>query len=127
MKGIYDLKAKQHDTIEDIKTKNDKLINMVKKLEKKCQSLDTKNTTLQRAFNKTEVFLREVTDSVSLLEMLEHVKEGRPLRRLTKQCPVCSDKKLKKLQFKGFYVVLCSNCNYRKKIDIYDESEEEAQ
>ena len=120
MKGIYNLRIKKHDTLEDARDKNDRLINMVKKLERKVRSLDTQATTLQKAFDKTEVFLREVTDSVSLLEILEHVRDGRPLRRLSRSCPECGDKRLKKLQFDGFYVVLCSSCDYRDKISTYE-------
>jgi hypothetical protein len=124
MKGIYNLRVKQDDTLEDAKVKNDKLINMVKHLEKKVRGLGTKNTTLQRAFNKTEVFLREVTDDLSLTEVLKQVKEGNPLNKTSQKCPLCYSN-ANKLEFNGFYVVICSECNYRKKTDNYERPEEE--
>ena len=127
MKGIYNLKINKHDTIEDAREKNEKLVNMVKKLERKVKTLDTKNITLQRAFDKTEVFLKEVTDSVSLMEILEHVKKDKPLGKMSIECPTCHGQKLKKLQFDKFYIMLCAHCNYRKKVDMYDKPEEETE
>lgn len=126
MKDVYNLKIKKHDSIEDAKDKNDKLITIVNKLDKKVKELSSKNTQLQRVFNKTEVFLKEITDSVSLMEILEHVREGRPLRRLSRSCPDCGDDKLKKLNFNGFYIVLCSKCTYRERVDVDGELKTEA-
>jgi DNA-directed RNA polymerase subunit RPC12/RpoP len=117
MKSIYNLKVKKMDTIEDATDKNDKLINMVKKLQKQVSELKTQNTTLQKVFNKTEIFLKEVTEGISLNEILQHVKDGSPLRKVSDLCPHCNSKTLKKMVFQGFHVILCNQCGYREKIN----------
>ena len=122
MKGIYNLRIKKGDTLDIAREKNDKLINMVKKLERKVSTLGTNNVTLQSAFDKTQVFLRDVTKEVKLLDIINQVKKGSPLRKTDIKCPNCQSG-MKKIESKEFYVVLCNNCDYRSKVE-YELNEE---
>ena len=115
-KNTESLRVKRTDTIEEAMDKNNKLIRKVKSLEKENKKLRTKNHTLNRAWDETESFLEDVTEGKSLKEIIENVNEGK-LKRVRKECPKCGGRKVKKIQFSGFHVVVCEDCKYREKVN----------
>ena len=115
MKIPYNLRIKKEDDIDDAKEKNEKLINMVKKLQKEVSELRTSNRTLQLTFDKTEVYLKEVTNDKSIEEIIKTVKMDKPLKKPEK-CPACKSA-LDKLQGRGFHVVTCTKCEYRNRVN----------
>lgn len=53
------LNSSNHDTCKEIKDKNRKLMNMVRKLKKEIKEVRSENKTLKKAWNKTEKWLEE--------------------------------------------------------------------
>ena len=82
MRTPYNLRVKKEDDLDDAKEKNDKLINMVRKLQKEVRTLQTSNLTLQQAFDKSELFLKDITGDRPLEELLKTVQKGESLKRL---------------------------------------------
>jgi alanyl-tRNA synthetase len=117
MSRKYDhLKVKKTDSPEEAKDKNTKLLRKIKSLERENKQLKSKNHTLNKAWDETETYLEDITEGRPLKEIVKDVSEGK-LRKLRKECPSCSGKRVKKIQFSGFHVIVCEDCKYRKKID----------
>ena len=115
MRTPYNLRVKKEDDLDDAKEKNDKLINMVRKLQKEVRTLQTSNLTLQQAFDKSELFLKDITGDRPLEELLKTVQKGESLKKASK-CPECKAA-LKTIQYGNFHIVSCPGCSYLKKID----------
>lgn len=115
-KSLDDLRVRRTDTIEEAMDKNTKLMRMIKNLEKDNKQLRSKNHTLNSAWNQTECFLEDITEGRSLKEVINAANEGK-LKKVRRECPRCLGKKLKKIQFNTFHVLVCEDCKYREKVD----------
>jgi len=105
------------DSSEKTIEKNEKLIQMIRNRDKKIRILQSENKTLKSAWEKTEFFLSEVTDGVSLEEIISNVISGKPLKKTKGRCPVCDVKNMKKLDFGTYYIIICDSCLYRNRVD----------
>lgn len=124
MKSIYNLQFKKGDSLEDTIEKNEKLLTMIRKLNRQLKDLQTKNKTLQQAFDKTEVYLQDVVVDKNLNEVMECIKEWKPFVS-TDKCAMCQNKGVKKINFNDFYVVLCNKCGHKKRVQNEPEEKTE--
>lgn len=114
-RNIY--KVSKKDSIEEAIEKNEKLINRVRNLEKENRRLKSENKTLQKAWYDTEVKLNKEVKDVSLEDVFESIENGIPLKKLRRACKECGCKKVRKLDYTDFEIVICGSCGYRAKID----------
>ena len=105
------------DTIEEVIEKNEKLISMVTNLEKINNKLKSENRTLTNAWKKTEDKWHKEIKDVPLEAVFESIESGKPIKNLKRECKRCSSRKMKKIQFEGFHIIICSHCGYRNRID----------
>ena len=118
--NINNLRVTKHDTLEDAKVKNEKLINMVKKLQKKVRGLKTDNKTLQDVCNLNDAYLHEIVKDIPFSDILECVNNKKPLKKFSKKCPGCQSIDIKQIELGDFDIIICNNCNFKNKL-IKDE------
>jgi hypothetical protein len=105
------------DTLED---QVKKLKATLRKRDKTIVQLKSEVKTVDRAWRKTETYLKEITNGKSLSEIIKTVEDGRPLSKTNIMCPECKILKVNKIIFTGFHIVNCK-CGYRKRIDEEQE------
>ena len=109
------IRISKDDTLDEAYEKNQKLVNQVRNLEKKINTLKSHNKTLTSAWYKTEDFLSEITGGKSLKEILLDIKDHKKLTKI--KCPSCGGSSVKRTTFSSFSLVICDNCDYRKRED----------
>lgn len=117
LKNLNSLKYFKKDTLEDLIDKNDKLIKIIRKLEREKKNLKSENKTLDVAWKKTEKQYKKQIQEATLQEVFEYLESGSSILKTRKKCESCEQCTMKKLSFNGFYIYICGNCNYRKRVD----------
>lgn len=105
------------DRLNKVIKEKDKVINQKKRVIKQLKS--EKNQAMD-TFIDTEHYLREVTDGKPLSEIMNTIKNGKPLNKENEPCPTCGSRDLKTLIYTGFHIKSCS-CGYRKKFNEEEE------
>jgi len=114
------LRVHPKDSNSIAREKNEKLLEIVRRLEKENNKLKSQYKTMETAWGKTEEKYKEAVKDIPLKEIMDSVKNGNPLQVNSKNkdgCGKCGSKKLKKIVFDGFYVVKCDQCSYRNRVD----------
>jgi hypothetical protein len=109
------LDAHDKDTVEDLIEKNRKLQSKIRKLQSQNRKVKSENKTLVSAWEKTEDFLTELLNGKSLIDMINAVKKGTFEKQ--DRCPKCNRKGVHTLQFEGFKILVCPNCQHRERAD----------
>ena len=100
------LKVHSKDSNSIAMGKNKKLLEIIRKLEKENKRLKSQYKTMETAWGETEEKYKEAVMEIPMTSKDVKIK-----------CNKCKSLKFKKIQFDGFHVVRCENCNYRNKID----------
>ena len=111
------LRIHRKDSIEQAIDKNDKLFNMIDRLEKTVKKLKSECKTLKRAWENTEKKHEEIVKGITLQEILDHIQSGTPLSTTKESCKMCGEKTLNSIKCSDFYIVICGNCGHREKIN----------
>jgi len=114
------LRIHPKDSNSIAREKNEKLLEIVRRLERENSKLKSQYKTMETAWGKTEEKYKEAVKDIPLKEIMDSVKNNNPLKSKIKnkdECDKCGSKKLKKIIFDGFYVVKCDQCNYRNRVD----------
>lgn len=130
-----------------VKESNNKLRSEVRGLRKQIRELKKENKQLKRGFSKNSQYIEDKLNDKSLEETMELVnnfdyKETEKGRKnvekqnnsdkkdvlFLKKCPRCGTIKgggsgYLVMDFKDFYVITCSNCDYRKRINQSEGTE----
>ena len=116
--GKSSLNVHPKDTNSVARDKNEKLLAIVRKLEKENRKLKSQYKTMETTWGKTEERYKEAVKDIPLREIMENIETGNLLKGKSKdKCSQCESKKLKKIPFDGFCVVKCDQCGYRNRID----------
>ena len=110
------LRVHSKDTNATAKEKNEKLIEIIGKLEKENKELKSRHKTMEVAWANTEEKYKEAVNNIPLREIIDSVKTGVSLKKRD-QCNKCGAKKIKRIPFDGFCVVKCELCSYRNRVD----------
>lgn len=107
------------DSIEEAIQKNDVLIKSFHKLEKEIKRLKSENGTLMDAWEITEEYLCAVSEGKTREEIFNEIATKTNLNKIKKKCPApkCGENIMNKKQFDGFYIISCSRCGYRNKVN----------
>jgi len=116
-KNLNSLRVNNKDSIEILIEKNEKLINMVKRLEKENKKLKSEYSTLHSAWDNTQEKYKEAIKDIPLQDIMDHLESNLSLIKMRKMCPDCKEKTLKKIGVGGFHIVVCGNCKYRDRIN----------
>jgi uncharacterized FlaG/YvyC family protein len=114
--NISNLRVTKHDSIEDAMDKNEKLIRMVARLQKRVKGLKTDNKTLKSVCDLNDAYLKEIVKDIPFEEILKCVNNKRPLTKWRKKCPSCQSEDINLVELLEFDIFLCRQCNYRNKI-----------
>ena len=115
------LRVHPKDSNSIAREKNEKLLEIIRRLEKNNRKIKSQYKTMEDAWHKTEEKYKEAVKDIPLQEIVEHVQSGKQLtlknRSSKRQCSKCKSGELKKTQFDGFHVVVCGKCGYRNRVD----------
>ncbi len=107
---------KPKDRIEVLEEQVQNLKKIIRNKDKTIKQLKSEINTAQSAWNKTEIYLKDVTNGKPLSEVLKNVESGKPLSLKEQPCPKCNYGDLKRILYTGFYIVTCS-CGYRARVN----------
>lgn len=107
------------DSIEDAIEKNEALIRRLDSLERENKKLKSQNKTLNNAWQKTEEYLVAISDKKDIDEIFEEIDTKTNLRKIRKKCPdsKCGGKTMNKRKYDGYYILSCTKCGYRNKVN----------
>lgn len=105
--------------MEELDERIQKLESKIKRLEREKKKLQSENKTLKDAWKKTEEHIHALTKDKSIDEVFQDIEEKTELTKITKECPNCGKRKMRKIQHSGFYIESCENknCGYRNRIN----------
>lgn len=120
-------KRKEIDRETVLENENEKLKKIIRDKDKVISQKDRTIKQLKSEakqamdnFVGTEHYLREVTDGKPLSEVINTVKNGKPLSKEGEPCPKCGSKDVTILIYIGFHIKSCT-CGYRKRINEEQE------
>lgn len=114
---------KSKDRVEILEEENSKLKKVIKDKDAVIRQLKKEKKQLNDKSVETDDWLIDVTNGIPLSEILSYVNSGGKLKIKQDRCPSCKDDTVEKLIFPKFYMVVCSKCGYRKKVDEEKEIE----
>jgi DNA repair exonuclease SbcCD ATPase subunit len=103
--------------MDSLKDANDKLKAQVKKLQREVSKLKSENKTLEQAWGKTEVYLKDVTKNKALSDIIKSVDAGEIYKSMD-ACPKCSGV-VKSMKIGKFVIQTCT-CGFRRKKNEID-------
>lgn len=107
----------------ELKETNEKLKAQIRKLQKEVNKLKSENKTLTDAWNKTSVYLKDVTQNKPLSHIIKNVDVGKALDMSTPSCPKCSNN-IRETKMGKFIIRVCNGCDFREKLDEISETVE---
>jgi hypothetical protein len=113
--------GRKRDKEEDNHEQNEEIIKQLKaanrRLKSDNQRLKSEIATLQEAFKKTSIYIKNNTDQVSVEKIIEGVKKGSNLEQIKKssKCEKCGSTNVKDLAVPTVgRILLCGDCKHRK-------------
>lgn len=100
-----------------------KLKNKIRRLEKEISKLKSELRTYEQAFEKTERFLQDHTDEITLEDLIkaankkQTLKEVKAEKTVKEVCKKCLSPDLKEIPTRFGKVRLCSGCGQREVIN----------
>jgi len=111
------LHKKDINTLDDALDYIEKLKSRIMKIEKSNKNLRSSNKVLKKDWSKTEIYLEDITGKKPLQEVIRAVQVDGKLQEDNYSCEKCNSKKIKKLLYSKFYILVCESCNHRDKVD----------
>lgn len=122
--------GRKRNNNEDVEEQNEKTIKELKaanrRLKSDNQRLKAELDTLHEAFKKTNAYLKNNTDNISVEKIIEGVKKGSNLQQIkgANKCEKCGDANIKDLYVSNVgRIILCSSCKNRKVIKNEEKKE----
>ena len=100
-------------TIDDI----DNLRQTIRKLRQENRRLRSENKTLGDAWSKTESYLIAISKDKTIKEIFDELDAKTFTRTIKMKCGKCDNKTMNKRQFNNYFLVYCSRCGYRNRIN----------
>ena len=90
---------------------------IILKLKKEVKRLKSENSTLKNAWNKTESYLIAISKDKTIKEIFDELESKTFTRTIKMKCKKCDNNTMNKRQFDNYFLVYCSKCGYRNRIN----------
>lgn len=110
--------SKSKKALQEVDAYVEKLERKIKRLERDKRKLQSENKTLKDAWEKTEAYLLAISSEKKIETIFDEIDHKTSLTKISKECPNCGNKKMRKTDYNGFTIEICEakGCGYRNRI-----------